>query len=110
MTTQLTIDGREVPYPLPTIRPLTAGQRAIMAWARSRGFIRSSEAGVAIHASHPGPAGNWCGRPLRASALGCCEYAASAGGAACQRLAARGLLRRQARGYWVPVWGDDGGQ
>lgn len=100
--TQLTIDGREVPYPIPRPRPLSAAQRDIMRWARANGSIRSSEAGVAVHV-HRAERGYYCGRPYKMKELGCCEWAASDGYAACRRLAARGLLRRVHRGLWVPA-------
>lgn len=96
--TQLTLDGGEVPYPIPRSRPLSPAQREILKWVRAKGSIRSSEAGVAVHAVHDG---YYCGRLSPPSALGCCEFASSAGSAACKRLSARGLLRRERFGLWV---------
>lgn len=95
---QLTIEGREVPHPVPRPNraqnpPLTEFQRAILAVIQDEGFVTSTRAGVILHKlrgscgfgqkPHPGP-----------DAEACCGYASSDGSDACKRLAKRGYLYR----------------
>lgn len=98
---QLDLYGNEVALAIATRVPrsLSDSQRAILRQVRAKGYIRSVEAGMIIHACRTG--GRCANGPLRRSnAIGCCRYAASDGGAACKRMAERGLLAKLDRGLW----------
>lgn len=93
--TQITLDGREVPYEQ-VVRSrrstLTPQQREILRTVRARGSIRASEAGRVMHAARGYCEWKAADYPMRNDLAGCCAYCASDGWSALKRLRERGFL------------------
>lgn len=106
MTAQLGLDGTEVPYPVRRPTPLTDRQREILAYVRLHGVVRPVEVGRMMHFGRKHPHGAVLLLPP--APLGCCEHASSDGCGALRRLERRGLVRRVARGQWVPERHEEG--
>ena len=100
MTTQLGFDGTEVEHPVPAPRPLSQRQREVLVYVRACFPVRPLDVGVLMHAGRE----HAC---LICAAGGHCEHASSDGADALGRLAARGLVTREARGAWVPFARDE---
>jgi len=93
---QLTLDGREVPAEGLRTRkgqhPLTAPQRAVLAYLRDHDSIRCVDAGVILYEfTEPTERA----REMRR------KYASADGLELLKRLEKRGLVRRKSRGVWV---------
>lgn len=106
MTTQLALDGTEVPYPMRPPTPLSERQRQILAFIRLHGVVRPVEIGMLMHQGRERP----CVVLLdfRRMRVGCCRHASSDGVDALRRLERRGLVRHIARGQWVPERHEEG--
>jgi hypothetical protein len=89
---QLALDGREVER-IPRSRALTDRQREILRYVRACSGTRPRDVGLLMHMGRTVP----CGACTPEHA---CEHASSDGVDALRRLAARGLVYRQARGVW----------
>ena len=113
MTSQLTLDGGEVPHPPPRWHARTEAQRDVLDLATRPEGVKAWEAGRILHEQRDsgccwiGAKADRCKATKRMKA--CCPYGASDGADAIKRLAARGLLQRGPDRAWrlrVRTWGS----
>jgi hypothetical protein len=96
VSTQLTLDGREVPVADVTApAPKGHAMKIVMEHLAKRGSIRSAQAGRIVHDARR----KACERPTLPGAIGCCQWAASDGGEVLRRLQRRGLVVQHG-GIW----------
>lgn len=98
MPAQLTLDGRGVTHPVRIGRILNEQQRDVVRYMRLHETVRNAEIGMLIHQRNPGS----CWQPNRSDRkhVGCCAGARTAGWGMLERLLARGIVERVARGRW----------